>query len=178
MQNELELNFRDIESTPAIEDKIHKGVQKLEQISDRRVSCHIVVEQVQKHKHKGKLYTLNIVLTVPGQVLVVNKHRDEDVYAAIRDSFSSMQRILEAWHQRQHGEVKHHPEPMEGIIARLIGEDGYGFVRDASGNDFYFTGGNLHNASFADLKEGERVHFIIAQGDEGAQAHRVTVLKG
>ena len=44
------------------------------------------------------------------------------------------------------------------------------------GNSYYFTGANLHNGSFPDLEVGVKVHFIIAEGDEGPQAHRVTVL--
>ena len=176
MQQELEISFRDIEPSEAIKAKVEEKLAKLEHICDRIISCHVVIEQVQKHKHQGKLYAVNIVISVPGKVFVANKHKDEDVYVVLRDSFAAMTRLVETWAQKQDGEVKHHDEQQEGFVARLFGEDGYGFIRDSVGNDYYFTGANLHHGHFPDLEEGQRVHFIIAEGDEGPQAHRVSVL--
>ena len=175
MQQDLELTFRDIEPSDAIKDQVHDKVDKLEHVCDKIISCHVVIEQVQKNKHQGKLYAVNIVVSVPGKVFVANKHKDEDVYNVLRDSFNAMARLLETWAQRQDGEVKHHAEQQQGTVARLYGEDGYGFIRDGVGNDYYFTGANMHNSSFPSLEIGTKVHFIIAEGDEGPQAHRVSV---
>jgi len=177
MQSPVEITFRDIESTEAIESRIKDKVSKCEQHCPRIVSCHVVIEQVKKHQGQGKLYACHITVNVPGDVFVINKHRDPDVYVVIRDSFQSMLRLLDGYHQKTGGEEKLHPVEMGGVIDRLYGEDGYGFIKDSSGQEFYFHGNNLHNFDFPSLQECMRVNFIEAMGDEGPQAHRVTVTK-
>lgn len=174
----FELTFRDIERTDAIEECIKKKVDKLTQHCPQMLSCRIMIHQIKKHQHQGKLYGTDIVVTVPHGTLVSNKQRDADLYVVIRDAFASMTRIIDEQHQRQTGEVKAHPTELSGKIARLFGEDdGYGFITDALGNEFYFHNNNLHGSQFNELTEGQSVHFISATGDEGPQAHRVVVEK-
>ncbi len=177
MQVTPQITFRDIEATEAIEERIHRGIEKLSTMYDAIIiSCHATIEQVQKHQHQGKIYKLTLVVNVPGKELIANHHEDEDVYIAIRDAFKSMTRQLESFRSKQQGEVKVHPEVHHGHVLRLMPEEMYGFIGDGrTDNEYYFHENNLVDCNFADIKVGDKVHFIEATGDEGPQAHRVTL---
>lgn len=102
----LQITFRDIATTPAIEDNIRERAQRLERFSQHITSCHVVVETPHAHHHKGMLYHVRIDLAVPGEQLTVSRapeqhHAHEDVYVAIRDAFDAATRRLADHVQRQ-----------------------------------------------------------------------------
>jgi ribosomal subunit interface protein len=102
----LQITFRDMPVSEAVEQRIREKAAKLERFSDRITGCHVVVEMPQRHKHQGKLHSVHIDLTVPGAELAVNRIEHEDVYVAVRDAFSAAQRQLESFVERQRGDVK------------------------------------------------------------------------
>ena len=46
-----------------------------------------------------------------------------------------------------------------GAIARIIGDRGYGFIRDARGQELFFHATSVEGAVFDELREGEHVEF-------------------
>lgn len=108
MQIPLQVTFRDMAQSEAIESRIRTKVEKLQKHYDRIMGCRVVIEMPQRHKHQGKLHSVRIDLTVPGAELVANHAQDEDVYVAIRDAFGAITRQLEDFARRQRGEVKNH----------------------------------------------------------------------
>jgi ribosomal subunit interface protein len=108
MQIPLQVTFRDMAQSEAIESRIRTKVEKLQKHYDRIMGCRVVIEMPQRHKHQGKLHSVRIDLTVPGAELVANHAEDEDVYVAIRDAFGAITRQLEDFARRQRGEVKSH----------------------------------------------------------------------
>ena len=104
----VEVTFRDIEHSDAVETRIREKAAKLGHFHDRIVSCHVVVESPQRQQHQGKLMAVRIDLNVPGKEIVVNKIENEDVYVAIRDAFNAATRQLEDFSRRQRGDVKNH----------------------------------------------------------------------
>lgn len=108
MQIPLQVTFRDMAQSEAIESRIRTKVEKLQKHCDRIMGCRVVIEMPQRHKHQGKLHSVRIDLTVPGAELVANHAQDEDVYVAIRDAFGAITRQLEDFARRQRGEVKNH----------------------------------------------------------------------
>ena len=46
-----------------------------------------------------------------------------------------------------------------GSIARLVGNRGFGFIRDARGQEVFFHATSVEGAVFDELHEGERVEF-------------------
>ena len=99
MQIPVQITFRDISHSDAIESRIREKVQKLEKYHDRITSCRVVVEAPHRHRHKGMLYHVRVDLTLPGDEIVVARdpkadQAHEDVYVAIRDSFEAMRRQL------------------------------------------------------------------------------------
>jgi ribosomal subunit interface protein len=117
----LQITFRQMETSLAVEEAIAKRVDKLDQYHDRIMSCRVVVQAPHRHHHKGKLFAISVDLKVPGGEIAVNRsqtedHAHEDVYVAIRDAFDAVERQLEDFARRHRGEVKGHgrrptPEP-------------------------------------------------------------------
>ena len=100
MQIPVQVAFRDIDPSPAIEARIREHVAKLEDFHPRITGCRVMVEAHHRRHRKGKLYHVRIDLTVPGTELVVSRdsqenHAHEDVYVAIRDAFDATRRRLQ-----------------------------------------------------------------------------------
>jgi ribosomal subunit interface protein len=170
----LEITFRDIEATDAIHQRIKIKAEKLHKLFDRITYCRVVVEEIQKNKHQGKEFQVNIELDVPGKVLIVNNqsHRNEDLYVAIRDSFSAMKRQLEDYAQKIRGDKKNHSKQLTGTIVRLFPD--YGFIETADGNEYYFHEANVTQISFETLEIGHSVRFFENTAGDSLQAHLVT----
>jgi len=98
MQIPLQISFRDISHSDAVEKRIREKVRKLEKFTDRIMSCRVTVEAPHRHNLRGKLYHVGIDLILPGQKLVVARdqinHAHKDVYIAIRDAFEAVRRQL------------------------------------------------------------------------------------
>jgi ribosomal subunit interface protein len=106
MQTPLQVTFRDVPPSEAVETRVREKADKLGRYYDRIMGCHVVIEMSQRHKHQGKLHSVRIDLTVPGAELVANNAEHEDVYVAVRDAFDAITRQLEDYARRQRGEVK------------------------------------------------------------------------
>jgi ribosomal subunit interface protein len=105
MQVPLEITFRGIPHSDAVEAKIREKTAKLEQLCDNIVSCKVVVEAEHHHQHQGNLFHVRIDLNVPQKHIVVSRdHHDkqahEDVYVALRDAFDAAKRQLEGYVHR------------------------------------------------------------------------------
>ena len=109
MQLPVQISFRDMEPSGAVEAKIRERVAKLERFYDRIMGCRVVVESPHRHHHQGKLFHVRVDLTVPGGEFAVTRepaerHSHEDVFVAIRDTFDAVQRQLEDYARRQRGD--------------------------------------------------------------------------
>ncbi|MBL6751761.1 MAG: ribosome-associated translation inhibitor RaiA [Nevskia sp.] len=115
MEMPLELEFKNMTASPALEAVIREKVAKLERFHDRITGCRVTVEEPHRHQHQGKQYQVHIRLMVPGAVLVSSHdagdkgHDDPNV--AVRDAFDAMRRQLEDHVRIHRGEVKKHTGP-------------------------------------------------------------------
>jgi ribosomal subunit interface protein len=175
MKTPLQITFRDIEHSDALEAHIREKAAKLETFFEPIMSCRVVVEMPHQHKHQGKVFNIRIDIGVPGNEIVVNRDRHEDVYVALRDGFEAAKRKLKDYAHRLHGETKVHAAEYLGEVARVFPEEGYGFIRRSDGDELYFNADNLVNVSLAQLQEGDAVKFIEDAAAEGLQAKRVSV---
>lgn len=119
MQFPLDISFRNMDPSPAVEARVREKAAKLVRFYDRIISCTVVVEAPHRHHHKGKLYSVHIDISVPGKDLVVDRakpldHSHEDVYVAVRDAFNAAGRRLEDYARRMRGDVKTHASPPKG----------------------------------------------------------------
>ncbi len=177
MRIPLQITFRNIPKSNAIEANIDEKAAKLDRFYERIMSCRVVVEESQRRQHQGKLYSVRIDLTVPGKELAVSRQENEDVYVAIRDTFDAAVRILEEHSNRIQREVKSHESIPIGRIVRLFPGEAYGFIKTDDNREIYFHRNSVINEEFSKLKFGSEVTFIEEQGKEGPQAARVAIAK-
>ncbi len=116
MQLPLQITFRHMDPSPAVEARIIERVAELERFFDRIVSCRILVESRHPRRRQGNLYRVRVDLKLPGREIVVGRdpalrHAHEDVYVALRDSFDAARRLLEDFARESRGEVKTHTVP-------------------------------------------------------------------
>ena len=175
MKTPLQITFRDIDHSDAIEAHIRDKAAKLETFFEPIMSCRVVVEMPHQHKHQGKAFNVRLDIGVPGSEIVVNRDRHEDVYVALRDAFDAARRQLEDYGHRLRRETKAHAREYTGLVTRLNPDEAYGFIRRADGSELYFSFDNLVNVGFDQLKEGDEVKFIEEMAAEGPQAKRVSI---
>lgn len=176
MQQPLQITIKDIDHSPAIEEHIRKKAEKLLQFSEDIISCHVVVEMIQKHQQVGKLYNVHVTIGVPGKELATTRNPHENLWIAIRDAFNNMREKLKSYVQHQRRQVKVHPILIHGEVVRKI--DDFGFILGDDGlTEYYFNSSNVVSPGFDKLKIGASVHFIPTYGDEGPQARRISAKK-
>jgi ribosomal subunit interface protein len=109
----VQITFRDIDPSPALEAKIRERVARLERVFDRLTSCRVIVEAPHRQHTQGKLFHIRIDVTLPGHEIVVGRdpaehHAHEDARVAVRDAFDALRRRLDEHARRQRGAVKAH----------------------------------------------------------------------
>jgi len=176
----LQVSFRNMDRSEAVEARVREKAEKLEKYFDHLTSCRVVVEAPERRHHKGKLFHVRIELGVPGKDLIVNrhpkdKHAHEDVYVAIRDAFQAARRQLEDHGRKLDGKVKTHDVPLHGKVARLFLDEGYGFISASDGREIYFHKNSVLSEGFDKLEVGKEVRLVVAEREsaEGPQASTV-----
>jgi ribosomal subunit interface protein len=177
MQTPLQITFRNISRSDAVEARIRDKAAKLEEFHPRIMSCHVVVGELDRHHHQGKQFTVRLDIRVPGHEVVVDRDHHEDIYVALRDAFNAAGRKLEEVVRTQRGDVKAHAVPQHGKVARLFPEEGYGFIETADGRELYFSRDNVVDPSFDRLETGAAVQFVEDVSGEGRQ-HATRVSAG
>lgn len=94
MQVPLQITFRNVERSEALEARIRADATKLERFHPRITRCRATVEETQRHHTQGRMFAVGIEVRVPGKDLSAAKE-DEDVYIAVRDAFTAVRRQLE-----------------------------------------------------------------------------------
>lgn len=181
MQLPLQITFRNMESSEALEASIRKFAAKLEQEGSSIMSCRVVVEAPANHKQKGGLFHTRLDITVPGGEIVINRKPDQhhsyvDVYVSIRDAFKAAKRRLSEHTSRRQGKTKAHESVPCGQISTLVPEEDYGRIETSDGRDLYFHRNSILGADFDKLKIGQVVSFAEGTGDEGPQASTVRLV--
>ena len=64
-----------------------------------------------------------------------------------------------------------------GVIRLLVGERGFGFVSNDSGQDIFFHHSELEGVKFKRLKKGQHVNYKVGLGDKGLVAREVRLCK-
>lgn len=100
MQLPLQISFRHMDASPAVEARIKGRVEELERLYSRIVSCRVAVESRHPRHQQGNLFRVRVDLKVPGREIVVGRdpaahHAHEDAHVAVRDAFDAARRLLE-----------------------------------------------------------------------------------
>lgn len=184
MQQALEVTFKNMEPSPAVEELVRARAEKLERIFDRITSCHVYVEAPHKHHRKGNHYEIRIETRVPGTELAVSNqpgdmHAHEDVRVAVRDAFNAMERQLTKWKQRVSGEVKSHEGEPQGRIVDIDHERGFGHIETTDGRLVYFHANSVVDGDFGELGPNDPVELVVQTGESeiGPQASTVRPIR-
>lgn len=179
MQIPLEITYRHIEASTALEEKIRQRVAKLERFNSRITSCRVIVEAPHQHQHQGNRFHVRIDITVPGNEIVVSRDPEarqdhQDAYVAVRDAFNAAERQLEDHTRRRRGKIKSHAAPPQGRICEL--EADHGRIETADGRLVYFHRNSLVEGRFDHLALGTEVRFHEVRGADGPRASTVHLI--
>jgi len=180
MQIPLHIEFRNLESSDALKQDIESKVAKLEKLASEMTSCRVVVEVPHKHKKQGRLFRVNIDITLPGKEIVASvssdkNHAYENVYVVVRDAFNAAQKQLQQFLSKRRGDIKNHELPTHGKVVRIEADNGYGVIETLDGREVYFHQNSVLGQPFDKLEIGADVHFNEEMGEEGPQASTVHV---
>lgn len=112
MNTPLEIAFKGLDKSPAIEAKIAEKASRLHKHFDRITHCRVVVSAPNKHAHKGKVYEIKIDIGIPEHAPIIVTHESavgnatEDLAIALRDAFLAAQRKLDETVERMRGAAK------------------------------------------------------------------------
>ncbi len=184
MKVPLELAFHNLDSSPAIEQRVRERVDRLERFFNDITSCRVSLEAPHKSQFNTQHYEVHIDISVPGHEIVVSSdprpevNDHSDVYVAIRDAFETAERRLKTYagKMRERRKAESRVEPPRAVIARLFPDDGYGFLEAADGREIYFHENSLLNQDFDSLEIGLDVQYAEEKGDKGPQASSVRVV--
>lgn len=180
MQVPLQITFRHMEPSNAVEARIRERCHKLEQFAEYITCCRITIVAPFGHHPQDRLYKVTIDLILSNGELTVSRQPEqryvhEDVHVAIRDGFDAARRQLEDYVRRRRAEIKLHASIPHGQITELHPQDNYGMIASADGREIYFHRNSLLNADFDELQAGTSVRFVEERGDKGPQASSVQV---
>ncbi len=183
MQLPLQITFRHMEPSEALEARIRQRAAELEQFFERITACRVVVERLNRRHQQGNLFEVRVDLTVPGREIAIGRdrginHAHEDAHVAVRDAFDAARRALEDHARRRRGEAKLHAVPDHGKIARLLSEKDCGFIVTPAGEEIYFHRNSVAGDAFDKLATGDEVRFVAQEGESpnGPQASTVVPL--
>lgn len=177
MKLPLQITFRDVPHSDAVEKAIRERAAKLERFSDCIISCRVIVHEPHRRRQQGDHFGLTIDVTIPGAELAVGyggndqRQEHENFYVAMRDSFKAIERQLKDAMALKRRETKLHTiaKPF-ARVSRLFPQDGYGFITTEDGREIYFHSNAVLNDGLNDLEVGSEVRFTEELGDKGPQA--------
>ncbi len=182
MQIPVEVTFKELSRSDALEARVRDWVDKLERVYDRIVRCEVMIETPHRHHRNGRQYHVRVRLTVPGGEIVASHdpgpdEAHEDAYVALRDAFIAVRRQLEDYVRKslKRGDTNRMVERQgaaHGRITFLDVEKEWGWLEPDDGRRIYFhknsvLGGVDH------LELGDEVRFTEEDGNEGPQASTV-----
>jgi len=179
MQTPLQVTFRNMSPSDAVESAIREKAGRLEKFFDGITGLKVVVDAPHQRRRKGKLYHVRVDLIVPGEQIVVSRdpgehHEYEDVYVAIRDAFDEARRQLEDYVRRRYREWDGtRAKPQRAKVVSLEPERDFGFIETGDGRQVYFHRNSVLHEGFDRLRVGSEVRFAEEAGVEGPQASTV-----
>ncbi len=105
MQSPVQITFRDMASSPALELAIRERAAKLDRFGEVN-RCRVLIEAPHRHSQKGNHYRVRIDLTLSGEELVVGRdpaahEAAADAYVAVREAFDAAYRQLNEWGRKR-----------------------------------------------------------------------------
>jgi ribosomal subunit interface protein len=100
MKPAVDVIYRDLDASAALNEVISKKLEKLFRFSDQIIHSRVTLDTPHNHKHKGKQYRASIELDLKGHPIAVTQD-DESIHVAVRDAFISAERKLKQLAEKQ-----------------------------------------------------------------------------
>jgi ribosome-associated translation inhibitor RaiA len=178
MQIPVEITFKEMERSEALEARIRDWVAKLDRVFPRIVRCDVMVETPHRRHRNGRQYHVRIRMTVPGGEIVTSRDpgpdgAHEDAYVALRDAFQAARRQLED-HVRKslRRDIKVRETAQHARVTYLDVEREWGWLEPDDGRRVYFHKNSVLGGVDR-LTVGDEVRYTEEDGREGPQASTV-----
>jgi len=67
-------------------------------------------------------------------------------------------------------------EKVTGTVKWFNGTKGFGFIEQDAGGDVFVHYTAINSDGYRNLEEGQRVEFVVTEGQKGPQAQDVTII--
>lgn len=179
-----EIAFLGMEPEDTLKELILSGIDDLEKVYPRLVSCRVMVSDTTPARQNDNSFRARLDIGIPGKTVVVDETPPSDgepraVDQTISDAFDIGRRLLQKEKDRQQDAVKSHELPPHGRVVRLLTDPTgvrYGFLESREGRQIYFQEPALVDVDYDDLEVGAEVRFAASEGDKGLQASTVSLL--
>lgn len=99
MRQQLQITFRGMNPSPAMEERIRDYAGRLDDLFDGIVGCHVVVEEAAKNHRHGNPFHVRVDVRVPGKEIVgesehVDPNPQKSAYEAVQDAFERAERQM------------------------------------------------------------------------------------
>ena len=186
MRMPLEITFRNVTKSEAIDTIIREKAAKLDRLHDSIISCRVSIEQPQEYQRSGSQYRVRIDLRIPPNKELVTRRESgrgemhEGLRKVINDVFNAMERQLKKTKGKQENHTKTNPAQANaeetGLVVRIFPEAGYGFIKTLNGREIYFHKNSVIHNDFDRLEIGTGVQITQTEGEKGPQASTVKIV--
>jgi ribosomal subunit interface protein len=104
----LEITFRGMSPSPAVESAVATWMERLRHVYDRIQNCHVWIDLPHRHRRRGSRFHVTISLALPDAASVVSQDEHSDVYLALAHAFVAARRQLQDHARIRRGDIKHH----------------------------------------------------------------------
>jgi len=183
MQEPLQIAFHNMESSPALEQRVRELFTKLEHYCDEIISARVVIEAPHRQPHKGTL-GISISIGVPGRDIVVKREQriheaDNHNVWVLTEAFDAAGRQVEEYSRMRRHNVKAHDAGQRySRVVRLYPEQDYGFIETPEGQNVYFHRAVVRGDRYDALEVGSEVIYTLAdqEGPMGPMASGIQLI--
>jgi ribosome-associated translation inhibitor RaiA/cold shock CspA family protein len=183
MQVPLELTFRDVDKSDAIEALVHEKIEKLERVCGELTSCRVAIERPHKRRQTGDQYRVRLDINVPpGHDIVITEESDPDqksdpLHGVVREAFETARRRLRRLSEKRQDARKQPPKtPVTALVSELNPVEGSGRLRTPDGRDIYFQRNAVLNDDYDRLEIGTGVRHVEKMDEKGPVASTVQIV--
>lgn len=96
----LQITFKDMDASAALEERIRAKAAKLSRFGDGIQNCRVTIAAAHGPAHPGRVFETRIEILVPRGEIVVNQdrpvnHAHTDAHISVRDAFETALRQLD-----------------------------------------------------------------------------------
>jgi ribosomal subunit interface protein len=176
---DLQIESRNIAMTPRWRAEIEARMQGLQNGHEDLMHGRVTLSKNRHHKKADNVAEVVIVVSVKGRHTVTARKQEKSFEEAIRQAFEAVEVELRKIRQKRASHEVGIPgsPPLHGVVARVLRQEGYGFILDDTGVEVYFHRNAVHDLNFDELEEGTEVSFNMEPGEKGPQATTVNPVK-